>query len=89
MCFFGTEQLQDWAGQKLLSIDWSSGLAKPRLERKLSHGLNEENRGFFPHFYGCLGFFTLVLGMEPKTLGLMGKGSTTERHLPPFGGEVG
>lgn len=57
MCFFGTKQLQDWARQKLLSIDWSSGLAKPRLERKLSQGLSEENRGFFPPFLWLLGLF--------------------------------
>lgn len=56
MCFFGTEQLQDWVGQKLLSIDWSSGLAKPRLERKLSQGLSEENR-FLSPFLWLFGLF--------------------------------
>lgn len=62
----------------------------PRLERKLSQGLSEENRGVsFPISMAVWAFFTLVLGMEPKTLRLMGKGSTPERHLPPLGGEVG
>lgn len=34
-------------------------------------------------------FLTLVLGMELKTLGLKGKGSTTGRHLQPFGEREG
>lgn len=41
---------------------------------------------FFPHFYGCLGFFYPGPGDGTQDFGANGQGFHTERQLSPFGG---